>query len=108
MDLAGWYLSDNPENPRKWPFPAGTRIAAGGYLLIWADEDGGDSPGLHANFKLSASGEQVLLVDTDARLNALRDSVSFGPVGPDMALGRTTAQPEELSPVPPTPGAANP
>jgi hypothetical protein len=80
----------------------------GGYLLIWADEDGGDSPGLHANFRLSAKGEQLLLVDTDARLNALRDSVSFGLVRPDIALGRTTAQPEELSPVPPTPGAANP
>lgn len=108
MDLAGWYLSDNPENPRKWPFPAGTRIAAGGYLLIWAYEDGEDSPGLHANFKLSAKGEQLLLVDTDGRLNALRYSVSFGPVGSDIALGRTTAQPEELSPVPPTPWAANP
>ena len=49
------YLSDNTSNPLKWQFPAGTTIVAGGYLLIWADDDG-DSPGLHTNFKLSAGG----------------------------------------------------
>ncbi|MCW5557535.1 MAG: CotH kinase family protein [Verrucomicrobiae bacterium] len=108
VDLSGWFLSDNPENPRKWEFPAGTVLAVGGYLLVWADEDGGDSPGLHANFKLSAAGEQILLVDSDAHLNVLRDSVTYGPVGADVALGRTQAAPSEFLPVPPTPGAPNP
>lgn len=108
VDLSGWHLSDNPESPRKWAFPAGTLIPAGGYLLVWADEDGTDSPGLHASFKLSADGEQILLVDSDARLNALRDAVTYGSVGADVALGRTEAAPTEFVPVPPTPGAANP
>jgi len=108
VDLSGWFLSDNPENPRKWAFPSETTIAAGGYLLVWADEDGTDFPGLHASFKLSADGEQILLVDSDARLNVLRDSVTYGPVGPDVALGRTQAAPNEFLPVPPTPGSANP
>ena len=108
VDLSGMFLSDRPDNPRKWSFPPGTVIPAGGYLVVWADEDVNDSPGLHAGFKLSADGEQVLLVDTDARFNALLDSVTFGPLGPDVAIGRTTEFPDRFLPVPPTPGAANP
>jgi len=88
VDLAGMFLSDNPQNPLKWAFPADTWIEAGGYLLVWADEDGGDTPGLHANFKLSASGETVWLYDTAANRHALLDSVSFGPLGRDQAMGR--------------------
>lgn len=108
VDLSGMYLSDNPENPRKWAFPAGTTLARGGYLVVWADENGADSPGLHASFKLSASGESVFLVDTDARLNALLDSVTFGPQGRDRSYGRTAADASVWSVLAPTPGAANP
>ena len=44
VDLSGWYLSDDPDKPRKWMFPAGTSIPAAGYLLVWADEDSSESP----------------------------------------------------------------
>ena len=77
IDLGGMYLSDKTKTPLKWQFPAGTTIAAGGYLLIWADDDEGDSPGLHTNFKLSAGGESVVLSDIDARGNVVIDSVDF-------------------------------
>ena len=50
VDLEGMYLSDNPDNLRKWAFPAQIIISAGGYLLVWADDDVDDSPGLHASF----------------------------------------------------------
>ena len=46
MDLTGRFLSDEPNNPRKWAFPASTTISPDGYLIIWADEDGSDTPGL--------------------------------------------------------------
>lgn len=108
IDLAGMYLSDNTENPRKWAFPTDTVIAAHGYLLIWADEDGADSPGLHANFKLANSGETVLLVDRDDRGNALLDSVTFGSQVPDRSYSRTSANPNEFAIVAPTPNRANP
>ena len=75
-------------NLLKWEFPEGTQIGAGGYLLVWADEHGGDSPGLHANFKLSSRGETLWLFDTAERRHALLDSVSFGPLEADQALGR--------------------
>ena len=34
VDLDGHWLSDNPDNPQMFEIPAGTTIAAGGYLLI--------------------------------------------------------------------------
>jgi len=107
VDLTGHYLSDNPDNPRKWAFPDGTTVPADGYLLVWADEDGRDSPGLHVNFKLAADGEQVLFVAPDTQNNALLDSVTFGPQQHDIAYGRMAANPTTWGPMAPTPGAAN-
>ncbi len=89
MDLSGMYLSDDRAEPKKWQFPTGTTIAAGGYLLVWADDDGGDSPGLHANFKLSASGESVVLSDTDDNGNTVIDAVDFPALDADESYGRT-------------------
>ncbi len=60
----GLYLSDNPANKLKWAFPD-TSIPAKSYLIVWADEDGKD-PGLHANFKLSKSGESLALYNQDS------------------------------------------
>jgi CotH kinase protein/Lamin Tail Domain/Secretion system C-terminal sorting domain len=64
VDLSGFFLSDDAANRAKWTFPQGTTIPANGYLMVWADEDGTQS-GLHANFKLSASGEGVIFSDKD-------------------------------------------
>ena len=89
IDLSGMYLSDDRAEPLKWQFPAGTTIAGGGYLLIWADNDDGDNPGLHTNFKLSAGGESVVLSDIDARDNAVIDSVDFPAQTTDVSYGRS-------------------
>ena len=109
IDLTGMYLSDKSSRPLKWQFPADTSIAAGGYLLVWADDDAGDSPGLHASFKLSAGGESVVLSDVDARDNALIDSVDFPALAADVSYGRA---PEATGPfgvlAVASPGAATP
>jgi hypothetical protein len=107
VDLTGLYLTDTPANPRKWPFPNGTTIPAHGYLLVWADENGLATPGLHANFKLAAAGEQVLLIDTDANLNQVLDAITFGPQATDVSYGRTAANADVWGAQTPTPLAAN-
>ena len=108
VELTGRYLSDEPNNPRKWSFPAGTTIAANGFLIVWADEDSTDTPGLHASFKLSSSdGDEIFLTDTDANLNAVLDSVVFGSQETDRSYGRTAADPGEFDFMRPTPGLAN-
>ena len=67
VDVSGFFVSDDPNNRDKYQIPAGTTIPANGYLIIWADEDG-SQPGLHANFKLSGSGEMVILSDRDTMM----------------------------------------
>lgn len=106
IDLSGKYMTDD-NLATRWKFPAGTSIAPKGYLLVWADEDTTDTPGLHANFKLSKSGEALRFYDTDANGNALLDSISFGAQGDDISLGRLPNGTGVFTSMNPTPGAEN-
>ena len=89
IDIGGMYLTDNLSDTTKWRIPAGnpaaTTIPAGGYLLIWADNDTTDS-GLHASFKLDADGEQIALFDTDGV--TIIDSIIFAKQTTDISYGR--------------------
>jgi len=70
VNMAGMYLIDDKNEPAKWRVPANnpsaTTIPAGGYLIIWADDETHEGT-LHASFKLSASSgeDDVCLFDTD-------------------------------------------
>jgi hypothetical protein len=72
VDLGGYFLTDNLQKPMKWKIPEGVQISAHGYLLFWADTM---NTGLHTNFALAASGEQIGLSD---KSGALIDSVEYG------------------------------
>jgi len=84
IDLTGYFLSDNPENLDKYDIPDGTMIPANGYLIVWADEDG-PQEGLHANFKISASGEELFLVNPDT---LVIDEIIFGAQQTDISFAR--------------------
>ena len=107
VNLSGMYLTDNQNNPRKWQFPDDTQIAPGGYLIVWADEDGNAEPGLHANFKLSRNGETIMLVDTDQRGNQVLDVIKFQAQGEDVALGRVPNGTGDFISLEGTPGQRN-
>ena len=83
IPLEGMYLSNDPLIPAMWTFPAVT-IPAGGYLIVWADNDMGQI-GLHANFELSNSGGEILLYDPDMDL---MDDVSYDQQFTDISTGR--------------------
>jgi len=89
IDIGGMYLTDNLSDTTKWRIPANnpadTTIPAGGFLLIWADNDTTDA-GLHANFKLSAGGEEIGLFESDGVTQI--DSVTFGEQAGDISYGR--------------------
>ncbi len=85
VNLGGWYLTDNPDNLDKWEFPTNTVIPSQGYIIIWADEDSSQGP-LHANFKLSATGEQLILVNTSG--SNVQD-ISFGQQQADKGYARS-------------------
>src|SRR4051812_39875922 len=76
VDLSGFYLTDDTAQKKQSSLPAGTVIAAGGYLLIWADNTTNSTPtDLHANFALSRGGEKIALYTHDL---LLVDLVTFG------------------------------
>ncbi|MFZ1749634.1 MAG: CotH kinase family protein [Saprospiraceae bacterium] len=73
LSLANLYMSDSYTSTQKWKFPNTTVIAPKGYLIVWADDDATQS-GLHAAFKLSSSGEKVILSYADG---TVVDSITF-------------------------------
>ena len=107
VDLSGLYLSDSLNNPRKWKFPAGTSIAAGGYLIVWLDGDT-DAKGLHASFRLDRDGETILLVDRDEGQNAILDELEFSAQENDRSFGRAKNGKGKGLSLKPSPGKANP
>lgn len=110
IDAGGMYLTDDPDEPTKWQFPtdrpAETTIQSMGFLVVWADEDVAETPGLHADFQLSSDGEEIGLFDTDG--TTLIDSVSFGEQISNVSYGRWPDNSETLRYFSTaTPGSAN-
>ncbi len=78
INLEGYYLTDDPCELTKWQFPAGVNINTGSYLIVFAsgkdqEDDPGNYPYLdpdgyyHTNFKLSAGGEYLALIEPDGQ-----------------------------------------
>ena len=100
VSLSGWSLSDDG-NARKFVFPAGTQIAANGYLLLWCDSADTPTPGLHSGFALGRNGESIFLYD--ASTNRV-DALTFGLQITDRTLGLIE---NRWVLTEPTPGAQN-
>lgn len=85
--LEGVSLTDDPAKPRKFVFPAGTVLPAGGFLTVFCDKLA-TPPGFHAGFGLDADGESVLLYDSTPRGGGVLDRIVFGPQIPGISLVR--------------------
>jgi len=90
VNLAGYYISDNPDNPTKWrvpiSFPDSVTIPAQGWMLFWADDD--EIEGVHhSGFRLSAAGEFLMVSSPDGF--SIADHISWGPIPVDTSYGRT-------------------
>ncbi len=67
VDMGGWYLTDDADDLTKWRFPDGTQLGRGGYMLVFASGKDRADEELHTNFKLSADGEYLGLIESDGR-----------------------------------------
>ena len=89
VDLSGYTLTDTPTNSTQFVIPTGTTIAAGDFLLVWADQEitqnNPTNRAIHANFKLSQQGETIGLFDPNG---GLVDMIVFGPQTNDVSQGR--------------------
>jgi hypothetical protein len=102
LNIGGNGLTDDILNPARYVFPANTIIPAGGYLLVWCDNNTAD-PGLHTGFGLDRGGQRVVLTNA----GAIRDYVAFGPQATNLTIGRVADGTGGFTLTTPTPGVAN-
>lgn len=110
VNLAGWSLTDNPNQVEKWAFPE-VILGGGEYLVVFSSGKDRRSiePGtsLHTNFRLSKGGDYLALYSPNSRRfidaaslqypEQFRD-ISFGLYGDGSTYGYLVA---------PTPGGPN-
>jgi hypothetical protein len=108
VDLNGYTLTDNLSNTNMFTIPAGTIVPAGGFLVVWADNDPEQNlagSALHVNFGLSRMGDTIGLY---APSGVLIDLVVFGSQGDDQSHGCwPDGAPASYTMSPPTPGSSN-
>jgi hypothetical protein len=86
VNLSGYGLSDDPLDSLKWRFGS-TILASGGHLVIFASNKNRYTANLHTNFKISASGETVVLTDSSG---VVIDRVEIPVSSTDISYARTT------------------
>jgi len=84
VSLEGWTITDDLAEPGKHALDASLSVPAGGFLLLWADNDIADGPA-HLDFALAASGETLGLFAPDG---SELDSVEFGQQLSDSSAAR--------------------
>ncbi len=111
INLAGWALTDDPEQPQKWMFPDMT-LGSGEYLVVFASGKNrrATTPeaALHTNFKLSRTGDFLGLHNLlegrfmdviSPRYPEQLTDLSYGRYGEELAFGYlarpTPGQPNE-------------
>ena len=107
VDLSGMNLSDSRQNIHKWSFPDGTIVPPNGYVLVWADDAKGTAPGLHATFKLSKRGEEIILTAQEDGQECLVDHVHFEKQTDDVSHGRYPDGTDNWQPLVPSPEQPN-
>src|SRR5439155_3387819 len=87
LDLADVSLSNDPNEPRKFVFTPGTSIPAGGFLVIYCNNNLASSTN-NTGFNLSADSGSVFLFNRLTNGGGLIDAVSFGVQTTDFSIGR--------------------
>jgi hypothetical protein len=98
VDLAGWHLTDDPNNLTQWTFPS-TLVDEGEFLTVFASGTGvPDTTGnLHTNFSLSASGEYLALIEPDGTTVHSEFTPQFPALPEDASYGLGTHDAVELA-----------
>ncbi|MBK8706240.1 MAG: CotH kinase family protein [Saprospiraceae bacterium] len=106
IDLTGYYLSDNIDNPTKWAFPAGAAIDPGQYLVIFASgRDGYYFGQWHASFRITQTAEEDAVL-ADPAGNVIDQFHWEDPNRANHSYGRNAAGDWKIYDQP-TPGAVN-
>ncbi len=91
VNIGGWWLSNNENNPYKYRVPSGTIIPTGGFKVFYEYQFNPDRSGNAPSFTLnSAQGDQVCLFSADANgvLTGYRLIKDFPSTENGVSLGR--------------------
>jgi hypothetical protein len=92
VDIGGWYLSDDEEQPRKFQIPDGTILEGGAFAVFYEDVHFGESvshSGKRIAFALSENGETVsLFAPGDGLYLDYLEKETFGPSASGVSRGR--------------------
>lgn len=86
LSLQGYFLTDNPDNPNKFPLP-NVLVNQSGFKLFWADSDE-EFGRNHCNFNLSANGEPLWLIKAVPNGYKIVDHIDLPAMNPDVSYGR--------------------
>ncbi len=110
ISLAGYHLTDDPEDLGKWTFPAVT-LDPGAYLVVFASGKNRTDPAgeLHTDFRLSAEGEYLALVAPDGATAVSAFAPAYPPQfeNESFGLGAGASPPGWSFFSTPTPGTTN-
>jgi hypothetical protein len=89
VNIGGWFLTDDPNVPKKYRIQGGTTIIAGGFITF-DESQFNPTPGTNNSFSLSSAGEQVYLFSGDANTNLTGYShgLNFGAAANGVSFGR--------------------
>jgi len=113
IDISGWFLSDEPDNPAMYRIAADTVVDANGYALFYETDHFGnpDDPGALKTFALSEEGETLFLRSAErGALTGYAVRETFGPSNTGVSMGRYEKSIDTFNFVAltePTPGYAN-
>lgn len=86
VDLGGWFLTDDPHEPKKFRIQPGTYISGGGWLTFDAEDFSAGANG----FALGSTGDSIYLFSGDANTNltGYAHGSSFGASPNPVSFGR--------------------
>jgi len=84
VDLGGWTITDDLEEPDKHTLDDSLSIEPGGFLVLFADDDE-EEGARHVGFNLSAGGESIGLYRPDG---GAIDELDYGEMGTDISMAR--------------------
>lgn len=107
IDLDGWHLTDDASSLAKWTLPP-TKIQPGDHIVVFASGKDRANSGaeLHTNFKLSAGGEFLAIVEPDGRTISHKYDL-YPPQLPDVSYGLSSDLVSARFFTTPTPGIKN-
>ena len=103
IDLTGWGLSDDPNEPFKWVFPNRV-LAPGQTLIVFASDKNRFGDVLHTSFGIRHQQEGVYLAHPDS---TLIDSIAPSCTPPGISIGKVGNGQALVHFDPPSPGSVN-